>query len=235
MDSLQRTGPEVVFGPSVFHRVEGSGKPATPPLLAGGTRFLAIPGLVLGAVVFFFSRLLLAQQTQPVPDGPADACRARELIDNDYVEQFLLYQIRALRDLPEAHLDLAAACCRERNLAMAERHACEALSRGYALPGLARNILGCVAASRGQFELARTIFRQALEDYPHAVVQANRQALEDWLVRGGPASPHPLLLRPDAVFETNWLERQPENPVSILPTDHGTLRVDPPVFPPPVT
>ena len=50
-----------------------------------------------------------------------------------------------------SHLDLAAACCRVRKLDDAERHAQEALVRGYPLPGLAQNVLGCVAASRGQW------------------------------------------------------------------------------------
>jgi hypothetical protein len=127
--------------------------------------------------------------------------------------------LQRLDGLPEAHLDLAAACCRERDLELAERQAREALTLGYALPGLARNILGCVAASRGQFELARTEFRQALDEYPHAVVLANQQALEHWLLQGGPTNPHPLLLRPDAVFETVWIERQPEKPVMIGPQE----------------
>ncbi|MCY2987218.1 MAG: radical SAM protein [Planctomycetota bacterium] len=123
--------------------------------------------------------------------------------------------LQRLPDLPEAHLDLAAAYCRERKLALAERHAQEALTAGYPLPGLARNILGCVAASRGLFEQARAEFSQARGLYPHGVVLANRQALEDWLVQSGPASGNPLLLRPDAVFETVWIERQPEKPVSM--------------------
>ena len=62
---------------------------------------------------------------------------------------------------------------------------------------------------------------QAFEQYPHAVVQANRQALDDWLAQGGPASPRPLLLRPDAVFETVWIERQPEKPVRVRHDDGG--------------
>lgn len=89
------------------------------------------------------------------------------------------------------------------------------MTAGYPLPGLARNILGCVAASRGLFEQARAEFSQARGLYPHGVVLANHQALEDWMVQGGPASGNPLLLRPDTVFETVWIERQPEKPVSM--------------------
>jgi hypothetical protein len=51
--------------------------------------------------------------------------------------------------------------------------------------------------------------------YPHAVVLTNRQALENWLGQGGPASRQPLLLRPDSVFETVWIPKQPEKPVPI--------------------
>jgi hypothetical protein len=100
MGFLRRTGPGVVVGPSVFPRVGGSQKSAHTPWCQRGMRFLTIPGLVLGAVVFLSGGLSVAEQTQTVPDGPADGCLARELIDNDYVEQFLLHQIRALRDLP---------------------------------------------------------------------------------------------------------------------------------------
>lgn len=121
--------------------------------------------------------------------------------------------LQRVPNLVETHLDLAGASCRQRNLIPAEQHAREALQRGYALPGLARNVLGCVAASRGQFEQARAEFQRASELYPHAVVRDNLLALEAWLAQGGPASNRPLLLRPDTVFETVWIERQPEKPV----------------------
>lgn len=118
-----------------------------------------------------------------------------------------------LPSLHEAHLDLAAASCRAGRPDLAEQHARTALEMHYPLPGLAVNILGCVAASRGQFAAARAHFAEARRLYPHAIALENAAALDDWLARGGPASGRPLLLRPDTAFETRWLERQPEKPV----------------------
>jgi tetratricopeptide (TPR) repeat protein len=118
-----------------------------------------------------------------------------------------------LPDLPEAHLDLAAACCRAGKREQTEHHVREALERGYPLPGLAINVRGCLAASQGQFEQARRHFVEALQHYPHAIVQENLGVLTAWLSLGGPASGRPLLLRPDACFETCWPEQQPEKPV----------------------
>ena len=62
-------------------------------------RFLAISWWVLGTVLCANGRSD-ADQTPPDSEVAATNCPARALIDNDYVEQFLLYQIRALRDLP---------------------------------------------------------------------------------------------------------------------------------------
>lgn len=62
-------------------------------------RFLAISCWVLGTVLCVNGRLD-GDQPPSVADITGTCCRARELIDRDYVEQFLLYQIRTLRDLP---------------------------------------------------------------------------------------------------------------------------------------
>jgi tetratricopeptide (TPR) repeat protein len=164
--------------------------------------------------------------TQPVPTLKCYLGDARDFHDiQQHVERFdsqpdfwrygpEQYEeiLQRFPDLPEAHLDLASASCAMRRLDAAEQHAQRALALDYALPGLALNVLACVAASRGQFGQARDLLVQARGHYPHDVVLKNTDALETWLARGGPRSGQPLMLWPAAAFETHWVAQQPEKP-----------------------
>ena len=62
-------------------------------------RFLATSWLILGAMVWG-GGLLAAAETAATTDTSASGSRDRELIDHDYLEQFLLYQMRMLRPQP---------------------------------------------------------------------------------------------------------------------------------------
>jgi radical SAM superfamily enzyme YgiQ (UPF0313 family) len=77
-----------------------------------------------------------------------------------------------------AHMDLAGALFRQGQLAEAEEHVRRAMELGYPAPGLALNLLACIAAMRGDAARARELLGEAREEDPqHWVVRKNLEAL----------------------------------------------------------
>jgi hypothetical protein len=107
-----------------------------------------------------------------------------------------------------AHLDLAAAYFREGALGQAREHAARSLQLGIPAPGLAWNLLGCVAARSDDSAGVREALERALHEDPwHPVVQANAARLASWKPGHGPLE---LAARHDfQIFERT---RQPTLP-----------------------
>jgi radical SAM superfamily enzyme YgiQ (UPF0313 family) len=77
-----------------------------------------------------------------------------------------------------AVMDLAGALYREGDLGEAEEQARRAIELGYPVPGLALNLLACVAARRGDAGKARDLLAEAQRRDPqHWVVRKNLEAL----------------------------------------------------------
>jgi radical SAM superfamily enzyme YgiQ (UPF0313 family) len=121
-----------------------------------------------------------------------------------------------LGDHHAAHLDLAAACHREGRLDEAEHHARRALDLQHPTPGIALNLLACVAARRGDVANAKERLAEASRRDPqHWVLAWNARVLQRWASQGGSG---PLEL--DASHEFQLLERP------VQPTLPGALADD---------
>jgi radical SAM superfamily enzyme YgiQ (UPF0313 family) len=121
-----------------------------------------------------------------------------------------------LGDHHAAHLDLAAACYREGRFDEAEHHARRALELQHPTPGVALNLLACVAASRGDIAQAKERLAEASRRDPqHWVLSWNARVLQRWASQGGAG---PLQL--DASHEFQLLERP------LQPTLPGPLAED---------
>jgi Flp pilus assembly protein TadD len=115
-------------------------------------------------------------------------------------------------------MDLAAACFREGRLADAEAHARSALDLDYALPGLAHNLLACVAAKRGDVAGMKRHFADALgRDPQHWVLQRNVRAANAWWSAGGAESGLPPELEADHEFQLLERPLQPSLPGPLPP------------------
>jgi radical SAM superfamily enzyme YgiQ (UPF0313 family) len=125
-----------------------------------------------------------------------------------------------------AHMDLAGACYREGELGGAEEHARRALELGYPAPGLALNVLACVAARRGDAAALRAHFEEAWRRDPqHWALVRNAAVLrESGFVRGVEAR-----LVADHDFQLLERTAQPTLP-GPLPADFATWQ--PPPAPP---
>lgn len=123
-----------------------------------------------------------------------------------------------LGDHAPAHLDLAVACLRERQLERASTHAARALALGHPLPGLVYHTLACVALAAGDLEAMKgALLRAAREDPQHAILIRSVAAARAWFGRRGPERGEPLEL--DAELDFQLLERraQPALPGPITP------------------
>ncbi len=123
-----------------------------------------------------------------------------------------------LGDHPPAHMDVAAAYSREGRMSDAEVHALRALDLGYALPGLAHNLLACVAARRSDVAGMKRHFAEAVaRDPQHWVLQRNIRAANAWWDAGDAGRGKP----PDLVADHDFLllERpvQPSLPGPLAP------------------
>lgn len=117
-----------------------------------------------------------------------------------------------------AHMDLAAAYYREGRHPEAESHALSALALGYALPGLAHNLLACIAARRGDLAAMKKHFAEAIERDPqHWVLQRNIRTANEWwsLARGSDPRPPELMAEHD--FQLLELPVQPTLPGPLPP------------------
>lgn len=120
---------------------------------------------------------------------------------------------------PAAHLDLAVAEYREGNLTAAAEHAQCALNGGYPAPGLALNLLACIAAARGDFQAVEEHLRQALRRDPqHYAVAKNAEGFQALLMRGGATAGARLELTASNDFQLFERTRQPTLP-GPLPED----------------
>jgi hypothetical protein len=135
-----------------------------------------------------------------------------------------------------AHLDLAGAYFAEGELDGAERHAKRTLELATPVPGLAHNLLACIAARRHDLERMQQELRAALRADPyHFVVAKNAEALRAWFSTGGPSSGAPLDLDPRHEFQLFERTQQPalpgplvegwsewQAPAEVLPRPEGT-------------
>jgi radical SAM superfamily enzyme YgiQ (UPF0313 family) len=129
--------------------------------------------------------------------------------------------LERLGDHHAAHMDLAGAYVRAGELGRAEHHAGRALELGYPAPGLAHNMLACIAAARGDWRAMEASFVRAAVDPQHFVLQRNVVAVRAWLARGGPRTgPPPKLL---ARHDFQILERT-EQPCLPGPLPHDFAR-----------
>ncbi|HVU05027.1 MAG TPA: radical SAM protein [Polyangiaceae bacterium] len=97
--------------------------------------------------------------------------------------------LERLGDHHAAHMDLAGACLEAGKLEQAESHARRALDLEYPVPGLAENLLACVAARRGDVAGVEAHLRSALRRDPqHLVVARNAELFHRFLKQGGLAS-----------------------------------------------
>src|SRR5262249_25185434 len=78
--------------------------------------------------------------------------------------------LERLGEYHAAHMDVAAACYHEGQLALAEHHARRALALGYPVPGIAYNLLACVAKARGDLDSMMQSFSQAAKIDPQHYV-----------------------------------------------------------------
>ncbi len=130
--------------------------------------------------------------------------------------------LERLGDHHAAHLDLAAACLREGEVDDAERHALRALELDHPTPGVALNLLACVASRRGDIDGARERLTEAMRRDPqHWVLSRNARAFQRWASEGGAAR---LELEPAHEFQL--LER-PALP-GPLPEDFASWPAPPP-------
>jgi hypothetical protein len=124
-----------------------------------------------------------------------------------------------LGDHHAAHMDLAGALFEAGDWAGAERHARRALESGTPVPGLAHNLLACVASRRFDLGALQEHLRQAVRNDPyHFVVAKNVEALRSWLAQGGPVQKTALHLDPRHEFQLFEKTQQPALP-GPLPQD----------------
>jgi radical SAM superfamily enzyme YgiQ (UPF0313 family) len=129
-----------------------------------------------------------------------------------------------LGDHAPAHMDVAAACFREGRASDAADHAFKALELGYALPGLAHNLLACVAAKRGDVAGMKRHFGEALAHDPqHLILQRNVRAANAWWDSGGANRGEPVDLVADNDFQLLERPVQPSLP-GPLPPDFAEWR-----------
>ncbi len=125
-----------------------------------------------------------------------------------------------------AHMDVAGACYRARQLDDAEHHARQALDAGYPVPGLALNLLACIAHARGDIPGMQARFLEAAKRDPqHAVLMQNVQAARAWFAERGPERGAPLAL--DASHDFSLFEK------NLQPALPGPLDDDPAAWPEP--
>jgi radical SAM superfamily enzyme YgiQ (UPF0313 family) len=135
--------------------------------------------------------------------------------------------LERLGDHWAAHLDLAAALLRERDLDGAEAHARRALEVGHPAPGLAHNLLGCAAFQRGNITGMQDAFMTAAKQDPqHPALVRNVQAARAWFAERGPERGLPLNLVARHDFELLERTSQPSlpGPLPLDFADFGSVR-----------
>lgn len=119
------------------------------------------------------------------------------------------------QDLAAAYLDLGGAYFREGDLDEAERLFELALLKGYPIPGMVKNYLACLAATRGDLEMAQDYLSDAVLTFPHRTVLRNQKRLEAWLEGGADKTDVPSLIASHD-FEPADCQEQPFKPGPIV-------------------
>jgi anaerobic magnesium-protoporphyrin IX monomethyl ester cyclase len=133
--------------------------------------------------------------------------------------------LERLGDHHAAHMDLAGALLEEGDLEGARVHAERALELAYPAPGLAHNLLACVAAERQDLDaLQKHLLAAVREDPQHFAVAENAQRLRAWLLAGGPVKGLPLDLISRHDFQLFERTTQPTLP-GPLPDDFADFTV----------
>lgn len=118
-----------------------------------------------------------------------------------------------------AELDLASACYREGDFDAARHHGERALELGHPNPGLAYNLLACLAFRRGDLETMKQHFMTAARTDPqHAPLLRNVEAARRWFRQRGPE--RGLSLELHASHDFQLFER------NVQPTLPGPLPAD---------
>lgn len=126
-----------------------------------------------------------------------------------------------LGDYHAAHLDLAGAYFRVKELDSAEFHVRRALSLGTPVPGLALNYLACIAFLKGDVSGMQDHFLAAARlDPQHLVLIDNVQAARAWFKADGPKLGLPLSLVGAHDFQLFERTAQPALP-GPLPDDYA--------------
>jgi anaerobic magnesium-protoporphyrin IX monomethyl ester cyclase len=122
-----------------------------------------------------------------------------------------------------AHMDLAGALYREGNLTEAKQQVERALALGYPTPGLAYNLLACIAFASGDLQGMQAHFLTAARTDPqHHVLIANVQAARRWFQERGFERELPLYLDPSHHFQLLERTLQPTLP-GRLPEDFASF------------
>lgn len=129
--------------------------------------------------------------------------------------------LAGLGDHHAAHLDLAGAYYRARQLDLAELHVRRALELGTPVPGLALNYLACIAYLKGDIPGMQDHFLAAARlDPQHLVLIENVQAARAWFKASGPQRGLPLELVGKHDFQLFERTAQPALP-GPLPEDYA--------------
>jgi tetratricopeptide (TPR) repeat protein len=163
----------------------------------------------------------------------SDWFEANKGLRDYYVESVAdaLAILERVGDYHAAHLDLAAAYYRDRQLEPAERHARRALELGYPAPGLVYNYLACIAAARSDLKAMQDHFMAGAKTDPqHHCLMSNVERARNWFRAHGPERGLPLELEARHDFQLFERTLQPTLP-GPLPEDFavwsGPLRATP--------
>jgi anaerobic magnesium-protoporphyrin IX monomethyl ester cyclase len=112
-----------------------------------------------------------------------------------------------------AHLDLASALHEAGSPLEAEEHAKRALELGYPCPGVAYNLLACIAKARGDLDGMMDAFSTGAKlDPQHWVLIQNVNRARAWFKERGPERGLPLELDPRCDFQLLERTLQPTLP-----------------------
>ncbi len=157
---------------------------------------------------------------------------------NKGLQEYYIEDVPAARAILEkvgdyhaAHMDLAGAYFRERQLDLAEKHALRALELGYPVPGLAYNYLACIALGRGDIKGMQDHFMTAAKTDPqHHVLMHNVERARAWFRERGPERNLPISLSARHDFQLLERTHQPTLP-GPLPENFADWAAVPPPAP----
>jgi anaerobic magnesium-protoporphyrin IX monomethyl ester cyclase len=163
---------------------------------------------------------------------PFDASEETTRVLNEWfdahrgLQEFYVEDVPAARaildkvgDFHAAHMDMAGAYFRARELDLAEKHVLRAIELGYPVPGLAYNYLACIALGRGDVKGMQDQFMKAAKTDPqHHVLMHNVERARAWFRDKGPERNLPITLSARHDFQLLERTHQPTLP-GPLPTD----------------